>query len=195
MARHTHEFPAFGSTYRVTDLSAAEAFRLFLSEGAAAEVDPLAVLRAAHAEVIAPAATAPSAGETGEWLRLDSRAAVNRLVRDPACGVANHIVLAGLLRLIRERNIGFLLDGSWLPVPIPSRLRSGVEPVRLAHVDPILSTLVANSLASLRELQEFYSLRDAFDMFDIFSADSLNKALASEAAVADAKKSGAAGRR
>ncbi len=177
MSRRIEEFEAFGVRYRARDLSAADAFHLFLKPEI--EFDPFAILIAAEAEAYDSEAKA--------WVRLDSRHSINLLVCDKAHSIANHLVLNGVLIILKQRNVGFLLNGEWKPVKIPSRLQSGVDPVYTERIDPIFGSIVANHMATMKELQEFYSLKDAFELFDIMAIDSLNKALSNEAALADAK--------
>lgn len=177
--RRIAEYSAFGFKYRFKELSAVDSFRLLLND-IEMEVEPMVILDCADASVYDES--------TKQWIQLDTRDKVNACVKDVASCIANYLVLNGLLLLIREQNIGFLINNQWKPLKIPSRLKSSVDPVVLDHIDPIIGTLVANHLATLRELQEFYSLKDAFDMFDVYSADSLSKALASDAVISETKR-------
>ena len=55
------------------------------------------------------------------------------------------------------------------------------------NVNPILSRLEGENLASKRELQEYYSLKDAFDMFDGSCLRAVNTANAQKKAEQEAK--------
>lgn len=162
MARQTKEFEAFGVRYRVQQMAAYDAFRFVMME---AQPDPLEVLRGAHVQ------------RDGAWVALDSAAAIDTCVRDAASILQPRQVLSGLISVVSDFNWGFLSTRK--QERVPSYLRSDSKVRGVDGVSPIMSAIIAAGKASLRELQEFYSLRDAFEIFDVLFVDSLNKAQAS----------------
>jgi hypothetical protein len=171
MSRQTVEFIAFGVSYRTKEFGAAESFA-FLDR--LDTLQPVDMLR--YTEVLT---------EGGQWARLSDPQNINAYVRDICRALKAHEVLQALITLVRELNFGFL--NTWKPVPIPSRFVSNAEHRKLDHIAPIMSRLISEHLASLNELQEFYSLNDAFDMYDVFANENLNKALSTEAASKEAR--------
>jgi hypothetical protein len=121
----------------------------------------------------------------GEWVRLDSRDAISRLVFHPE-GIEPP--LTTLLRLIHKvQGISCECMYGWEPIKTPRRFLSGAEKVDSPRGMSMLSTLYIEKLASLHELQEFYSLEDALRMYDDFTVQNINKALQQEKSMADAK--------
>ena len=43
------------------------------------------------------------------------------------------------------------------------------------NIEPILGLLISKKLATLKELEEYYSLEDVIDMFEIVSIDCYNE--------------------
>jgi hypothetical protein len=116
-----------------------------------------------------------------KWVPLDNRVAINDYVKD-VLGIMNgHEVIDSVLALITEYNFGFL--STWKPIHIPARLCAPIgdkEKVTFED-DPVMAQLIANQIATMKELEEYYSLQDAFRMYDILISDNLNKALSAEA--------------
>ncbi|WP_261525992.1 hypothetical protein [Burkholderia multivorans] len=164
MARQAKEFESFGVRYRIQQMSAFEAFAFVMMKE---EPNPIDILRSSAAE----------AKVDGRWVALDSAEAVDAYVRDVAGALQPRAVLNGLVRVATEYNWGFL--NTRKQEKVPSYLRSDSTVRSVDGVSPIMGAIIATGKASLRELQEFYSLADAFQIFDVIFADQLNKAQAS----------------
>jgi len=159
--------------------SADEGTRLLALEDAATPIDRL---------------SGTSAFSEGAWHALDSRESINAFVRDGMAGVIDaSSVLNTLIQIVDDWNFGFLR--SYVPVKTPGRFRSKAEVNLLESEDPYLERCVASKLATLRELQSFYSTRDLFRMIDISANESLNNALASESASDEARAKAANSKR
>jgi hypothetical protein len=172
MAILTKEFESFGVRYRIKQMSAAAATAVFLARDA--DPEPLEAL-------VGVDALDPNSG----WIILNSAANVDTYVRDNRNIVQPRLALNGLIAVAFDFNCGFLKDRR--RIRVPSYLRSNAEMDDMGGEDPVLSTLVAEGKATLRELEEVYSLRDAFRIYDIFFRDRLEKAKAQHAAIAEAK--------
>jgi hypothetical protein len=162
--RKTKEFMLFGFAYRMTQLSAARAFDRLLSDEESEDILPLL-------------ATASIDGVV-----LDNKKAINELVKDKMDIMQPRMVLNSLAQIINEFNFGFI--GRRKEARIPSYLRSYAESESKNHSveSPILGLLIAESKATLRELEEYYSLEDAFRLYDIIFLNKLNQAEAQHAA-------------
>lgn len=110
---------------------------------------------------------------------------VDKYVEDVIAGMAPRIVLDALLDIVNDFNFGFLIN--WKPVHVPQRFCANIDSIASAAVDPLVSSIVQAGSATLRELEEFYSLEDAFAMMDIMTAKGVNDALAHESAQEEAK--------
>jgi hypothetical protein len=165
MATKTKHFSMFGVDYKTTQFAAMPALEIM---DQAATISPIESLRLTYAM------------EDGQWVMLDSRDAINRLVIDKAFILAPRLVLQGVLKMVHEFSFGF--TGGWKGVKIPSRFTAGGKPKESSHIDPLAAQLIQEDVASLRELEEYYSLEDAFKMFDVMVAKGVNEALANEAA-------------
>jgi 5,10-methylenetetrahydrofolate reductase len=123
-----------------------------------------------------------------ELIPLDNREAINEYVRDVLDLITGHRVLAGILGLVNEFNFEFL--NNWHPIHIPSRLCSTVIEHDKGSFDddPIMSLLVSNQYATMKELEEYYSLEDAFRMYDILVESNLSKALTTESVYKESKR-------
>jgi hypothetical protein len=163
MSVKTEIYTIFGNSYKTTQFTAIPALEIMKSETTA----PLVLLSKTSAM-----------DENGEWTPLDSRQAVNKLVKDPLNMIAPRAVLSELMQQVDMINFGFLL--SWHGVKIPSRFASGRDGIVSQHVDPIVSQIIQNDSASMRELEEYYSLEDALKMVDVMAVKGLNTALAHE---------------
>ena len=173
--RKTSQFSIFGNNYRTHQFAAARGVEM-LCEGSAS-ANPVALL--SGTEVLA----------TEGWLELSGIGAINALVKDSLGLAASLVVLDALCAKVYEENFGFL--ASWKPVAIPKRFVSTIDfKIEEYKIDPVISTVVMAGQATIRELEEYYSTEDAFKMYDMIAVDSLNKALGSEAAMADAKAHG-----
>ncbi|WP_175720765.1 hypothetical protein [Burkholderia anthina] len=164
MARQTKEFDAFGVRYRVRQMAAFDAFGFVMM---AEQPDPIDILRSSAAE----------AKIDGRWVALDSAESVDAYVRDVAGAFQPRAVLNGLVLVATDYSWGFL--NTRKKERVPSYLQSNSTVRSVDGVSPIMSAIIAAGKASLRELQEFYSLADAFQIFDVIFADQLNKAQAS----------------
>lgn len=161
---NTKEFEVFGVRYKTTQWPAVQALALIER---AEVVTPMEVLGRTSVEV-----------GYNEWLRLDDPRNINAYVRDRISKIPPRVVLLAITKVVNAYSFGFM-DG-WKGVKVPTRFMSGAETVSSGHVDPVVSQLVQDGVASYRELEEYYSLEDAFKMFDILMAKSLNSALANE---------------
>lgn len=171
MATKTKFFDIFGVQYKTVQFAAIPALDIMANPG---DVHPLENLRLTSVLT-----------EDG-WTLLDSPHIVNERVRDMGGLLAPRLVLAALLKIVNEHSFGFV--SKWKGVKIPKRFTSGVEPESSSHVDPLIASVVQNGSASMRELEEYYSLEDAFKMFDIIVAKGVNEALAQEAAEKSRKR-------
>ena len=169
--RKSKEFSAFGVEYRSRQLSAVAAFAI-LAHG---DTHPCQLFE--HTEV---------KDEHGQWAALSDPKNLDDYVLDVTGSLVPRVVLNGIISLVRDHNFGFLHD--WHGVKVPGRFQVDTGNVASAQSDPIIAQLIAQEIASLRELEEYYSLEDAFKMFDIMVAKSVNEAKASEAATKAAKK-------
>ena len=165
--RKSREFVMFGVFYRVKQFSAVEGM-VFL-ESDADEPYPCDMLAYTEAKVI------------DGWASLAVATNVDELVRDMAGIQPPRVVLQGLTRLVHEFNFGFL--HGWKGVKVPGRYTTGLASINSQHSDPMLAHLVQENIATLRELEEYYSLEDAFSMFDMSVAKGVNAARANEAAM------------
>jgi hypothetical protein len=172
MSRKTKQFDAFGQYYRTIQFSAAEGLSLMERMLTAHPCEMLA-----HTE---------ARGDDGEWQKLNERDSVNALVIDKANALPPMMVLEGIVNLIRDFNFGFLTW--WQSVKIPKRFVDGTKGAKSENIDPMLAQLIQEDVATLKELEEYYSMEDAFKMFDVIIVKGVNSALANEAAMKDSKK-------
>lgn len=122
-----------------------------------------------------------------EWRRLDSPTAVNDYVFDAAGAILPVLALKALIACINDFNFSFLLR--WKATKVPRRFMGTEETVKSAHIDPLIGQLIGEEVATLQQLEEYYSLEDAYKMFDVLVARGVNKALANEAATKAAQTS------
>ncbi len=115
-----------------------------------------------------------------EWVPLDNREAINKYVVDKLNIIPPVLVLRGLMTLVHD--FSFAFTKTWKGVKIPLRLQGDGEIKSSTHIQPMMAQILTEGMATLRELEEYYSLEDAFKMFDIIVVKSLNSALAHEAA-------------
>lgn len=160
----TKPFDAFGLKYRTTQFAAIPSLAMM-----AAPMPPPAAL------------SKTSVFADGEWRLLDNREAINKYVKDHLEIIPPMLVLRGILDLVTDFSFGFAHE--WKGVRIPSRFTGqGIDVKSSTHVPPMVAQIMNEKMATLRELEEYYSLEDAFTMFDVLVAKSVNVAVAHEAA-------------
>lgn len=164
------EFDAFGLKYRTIQFAAVQALDIMDNR----HNDPVSVL--SRTEIC----------ENGNWVGLDSSSSINDLVRDELGLIAPRLALNGILSVVGDFNFGFIRV--WRGAKVPSRFTSGAASIDSKNIDPTIGTLITEGLASMKELEEYYSLEDAFKMFDALIVKGINSALSQEAAIAGAKK-------
>lgn len=170
MRKHKY-FEVFGIVYETTQFSATDAFDMvdYLSI-----VTPKEMLR--HTNVIK---------YDKSVVPLIDDETINKEVKDTIGRVAPNLVLRAVMEVVSEYNFGFLKD--WKGVKIPGRFIANSTNVESSYVEPIIANIVTNGLATLKELEEYYSLYDAFSLFDAMLVKTVNEAYAHEAAEAEAK--------
>jgi hypothetical protein len=159
MARKLKEFNTFNLRFRTMQIGAVSAFAEVSREGMP---DPMDVLPLIEVQV----------GE--EWIRLDSREKVNRYVRESTGFIPAYTVLESILMGWLDVNTGFLK--TWKPIRVPNYLRGDTEVRQAAGIDPIVAAIINSGKASLRELEEYYSLEDAIRLFDVNMAANITSA-------------------
>jgi hypothetical protein len=172
MSKKTKTFDAFGVQYRTESFSAVYGLEMMARPDGAHPCELLCRTEAKNAK--------------GEWIALDSKESVNDLVIDVANVLAPRIVLDGILSLIHDFNFKFLED--WKSAKIPPRFVDGAQTVSSRNIDPMASQLIQDGVATLRELEDYYSLEDAFKMFDTIMVKGINQALSNEASMKKNKK-------
>jgi hypothetical protein len=163
-------FDAFGKKYRTKQFSATKAME-YLNR--ATDMSPLEIL--CDTELL----------DGDNWLKLNDRDVINKKVGDITGMMMPKLALNGVCALVSDHSFGFLKN--WKSAKVPARFVSGVDAVRSEALDPMLSHLIQEGAATLKELEEYYSLEDAFKMFDVLVVQGINKALAYEAAEKEAK--------
>ena len=160
MARKLKTFDVLGLRFRTMQLGAASAFEEVNREGMP---DPMDVCRLLEIQT----------GED-EWIRLDTRVKVNEYIRERTGFVPAHALLEAVMIAWAAVNTGFLRE--WKPLKVPNYLRGDTEARVAPGIDPILSSLINSGKASLRELEEYYSLEDAIRLFDVNMAANITQA-------------------
>jgi hypothetical protein len=169
MALEVKTFCTFGRRYRTKQFSAVAALNIMMSD---AETYPTEMLRCTEIENI-------------DWHLLDNGDAINGYVEDVTGLVAPYLILKGIMDIVRDHNFGFLY--TWRGTKIPARFTSGAKSVKSERVEPMIQQLVADDMATLRELEEYYSLEDAYKMFEIGVVKHVNSAYAYEEATKSVK--------
>ena len=164
---NTVSFEAFGVKYKTKQFAAAKALRLM---DRLAWVHPVDLLETTEADGVC----------------LDTPEAINKAILDRAGILAPREVLNGILALVKEANYGFI--SAWKGVKVPRRFINEAATTISTHADPLISVLIQEDVATLKELEEYYSLEDAFTMFDIVMAKNVNAALSHEAAMNESKR-------
>jgi hypothetical protein len=171
MSLKTKTFVCCGGLYRTKEFPAVAGLEL-LYKGEDAAPDEVLI----HTEV----------NIDGEWYALNNRDAINDFVKDLIGVLPPLFVLKELVSAVKDENFGFLAD--WRGVKVPNRFLSEAKTVRSEYSAPIISNLIQAEKATLRELEEYYSVHDAFKMFDIVLVNTVNKAFAQEQADREAKR-------
>ena len=65
-------------------------------------------------------------------------------------------------------------------VRLPAIRPDGKTYYQTANIDKTFSILIANHLATLRELEEYYSMDDALDILECWSVNQYNKYVANQ---------------
>jgi hypothetical protein len=164
------EFTLFGRRYSSRQFPAVAALELFGRD------NPLPI------DILALTKVKADSG----WVQLNSRESINDNVTDAIDKLPPRLVLIALINAVNNINFGFV--GAWRGVKVPSRFTDSTQTAESKNADPLIASLISDDVASLRELEEYYSLEDAFKMFDIIVAKGVNKALANEAAVGKSKR-------
>lgn len=160
----------FGVEYRCTQFAAIQGMVIFEQE----KVHPSTILSRTEVKT-----------KKGKWKLLSEGDNINKFVVDKLGVFTPLQVLLVLIGLVREENFGFL--NRWKGVKVPTRFLSESKQVKSEYTTPMLTALINENKASLRELEEYYSLEDAFKMFDMISMKNVNDALSNEAAQARAR--------
>lgn len=165
MARLVKEFDAFGINYRSTQFSAVYGLDLMEISG---DMTPMQVFAGTEVE------------HNGKWMPLADRYTIDAHVIDLAGIISGYCALKAVMGIVSTHNFGFLID--WKGVKIPGRFLDGATSVASANARPLVAQLQAHGSATLKDLEEYYSLEDAFKLFDINMAKGVNEAYANEAA-------------
>lgn len=172
MSRKTKTTEFFGVKYRIHQFSAIRGMEL---------LDPDKVVHPVEALELTEATD-----DDGNWHRLDNEDSINKYVRDVIGHFNALLVLKLLMDEVRRFSFGFI--DNWTGVPIPRRFQSEARSVSSQYTQPMIGNLMSDDYATLRELEEYYSLEDAFKMFNVLMTKAVNTALAHEAAEQKAKE-------
>lgn len=170
MAMKETEFEIFGLKYKTKQFSAIEGLSILDS---LATIHPVIMLR--HTKLIID----------GKWEDLNY-SNINDNVKDFSNAMSPRMALKVLCAHVSDINFGFL--DSWKAIQVPARFLSGAKTVSAEGIEPVISTLVQEGVASIRELEEYYSLEDAYRMFDIIMSKAVNSLLGQEEAEREAKR-------
>jgi hypothetical protein len=165
-------FEAFGIKYKTEQFSAVEGMDLIADNSL---LHPCRLLAKTQIWVDAKG-----------WVDLSDQTALNDHIKDLAGVLAPRLALNGIMSLVHDFNFQFL--AGWKGVKVPTRFIDGAQAVSSKNVEPMASQLIQDGTASLRELEEYYSLEDAFKMFDAVMVKGVNQALSQEAAAKKNKK-------
>ena len=164
------ELEVFGLKYKTKQFSAIEGLKILEN---LTSVHPVVMLRQT------------SIFNDGEWVPLDYQN-TNSLVKDFANAVSPQVALKILLSQVSDANFGFL--DNWKVIQVPARFLSNAKTVSAEGIEPVISTLVQEDVASIRELEEYYSVEDAYRMFDIIMSKAVNNLLGQEEAEREARR-------
>jgi len=170
MSRKTVKFELAHKDFKTTQFSAFHSYEMIFGE----ELSPEEVLKDTYMLL-----------SDGNWARLDENSTISALIFHPERVESPLSTLTRLMEKVKE--VSCVCMYKWESVKVPKRFISSASTVESPRGMPILSTLFTEKLATLHELQEFYSLDDALRMYDDFTVQNINKALQQEKATADAK--------
>lgn len=171
MARTITEWDVFGVKYRTRDYSAAFAANLIEERG---DPEPRKVL--IDTEVLD--------GES--WHSLSDNSNINKFIADKAGILPPQQVLKVIMAHVTRLQFDWL--DSWEGVKMPRRFQSLADSIISDNVPSMISTIIGSELATLRELEEYYSLKDLFLMLESLTVKNVNAALAHEEAEEAAKR-------
>jgi hypothetical protein len=163
--KKTRVFSAFGKKYQTIQFSAIEGLEIMARPD---DLHPCELLAKTQVQI------SPSV-----WGDLSEQIILNDHVLDAAGILAPRLVLTGLISLVHDFNFKFLEN--WKSVKVPLRFTDGAKSVSSSNIEPMASQLIQSEVATLRELEEYYSLEDAFKMFDTIMVKGINQALSQEA--------------
>ena len=172
MSKKKRQFSAFGVQYKTEQFSAIRGMALMALPNDIHPCDMLSETSVATAD--------------GSWAALDNEEVINRYVLDAAEVIAPRLVLNAIMSLVGDFNFKFM--HGWKGVKVPPRFADGAATVKSHNVDPIASQLIQDGVATLKELEDYYSLEDAFKMFDTIMVKGVNSALSHEASVKKSKR-------
>ena len=171
MSTKSNSFTAYGVEYRTRQFTAIKGLEIISKDSAITPVDILE-----NTDVFSD----------GEWFSLSEPFNINEYVNDATSVLPPMVVMNGVVALVREYNFGFI--SGWTGVRVPKRLTESGSSVSSNHVSPMVSQIIQDGAATMRELEEYYSLQDAFKLFDVMVAKGLSEALANEAAAKKVKR-------
>lgn len=171
MSIKTKYFQLFGVDYKTTQFSAVSGLDILKRVG---DLPPYELL------------SLTSAVFDGEEFSLSNPRNIGLYVVDIVAELAPMVVLDNLSQAIIDYNFGFLDD--WKPLTVPRRFTADIDTVQSNRTDPLIAQLIQNGSATLRDLEEYYSVEDAFAMMDVITAKGINEAMAHEAAEREAKR-------
>lgn len=172
MSKKKNTFSAFGIKYRTEQFSAIRGLEMLARPD---DIHPCELL--AQTEVLTP---------HGEWVSLADQDAVNIYVADAIGIIAPRMALKGVLALVEEYNFKFM--NGWRAVKVPTRFTDGAAMVKSSNIDPMASQLIQDGVATLKELEDYYSLEDAFKLFDTIMIKGVNAALSHESSMKKTKR-------
>lgn len=155
-----------GKNYRTKHYSAAQAVEILFADG---DTPPEEALGLTEIQL-----------SNGSWAALDTADAINSLLVDEHQITSPRSLLNIALSKVSRINFGFLND--WQSVNMPRRFASNVDSIQSDNISPLLGQLVSSGTATLKELEEYYSLQDVFVMLDALTVKAVNEALTHEEA-------------
>ena len=171
MSRQSVEFDLFGVRYETKQFSAIEGMSLLDSLHL---VHPTVILKLTNVVL-----------DDGTTRRLNYNN-IKSFVVDKAGNLPPKNVMEGLKNMVIQYSFGFLDE--WERINIPHRFLSDAKTITPKNYEPMTSQLIQEGMASLMELETYYSLEDAFKMFDLLTIKTVNQALAQEKAESDNKR-------
>lgn len=172
MSKKIKKFTAFGVSYETQQHSAVFGSALIGGNATASPIDLLSTTFVVTSDQ--------------RRIQLDSRESINELVVDKANIICPNIVLRGILSIIHEFNFKFI--ESWRGVKVPRRFYDDAQSIKSDNLDPMISQIIQEGSATLKELEDYYSTEDAFKLFDAIMVKGVNAALSHEASMKKIKK-------